>query len=158
MTGCASKRSLTTEHNQESRVERVERHDSVDTERVEVYDTLKEVTTITVQVNESGDTLRQSIVTDRLHSRTRDRIQKTDNNTITTNDSTFFQRDSIAKEETNQTTGTLIPGSSSRLIPGLTRNPNDAPRASIFRGILKWTFWIIIAVTVLLIVIRILRH
>ena len=150
MTGCASKRSLTTEHNQESRVERVERHDSVDTECVEVYDTLKEVTTITVQVNESGDTLRQSIVTDRLHSRTRDRIQKTDNNTITTNDSTFFQRDSIAKEETNQTTGTLI--------PGLTRNPNDEPRASIFRGILKWTFWIIIAVTVLLIVIRILRH
>ena len=150
MTGCASKRSLTTEHNQESRVERVERHDSVDTECVEVYDTLKEVTTITVQVNESGDTLWQSIVTDRLHSRTRDRIQKTDNNTITTNDSTFFQRDSIAKEETNQTTGTLI--------PGLTRNPNDEPRASIFRGILKWTFWIIIAVTVLLIVIRILRH
>lgn len=131
-------------------MERVERHDSVDTECVEVYDTLKEVTTITVQVNESGDTLRQSIVTDRLHSRTRDRIQKTDNNTITTNDSTFFQRDSIAKEETNQTTGTLI--------PGLTRNPNDEPRASIFRGILKWTFWIIIAVTVLLIVIRILRH
>lgn len=131
-------------------MERVERHDSVDTERVEVYDTLKEVTTITVQVNESGDTLRQSIVTDRLHTRTRDRIQKTDNNTITTNDSTFFQRDSIAKEETNQTTGTLI--------PGLTRNPNDEPRASIFRGILKWTFWIIIAVTVLLIVIRILRH
>ena len=115
MTGCASKRSLTTEHNQESRVER---HDSVDTER--------------------------------LHSRTRDRIQKTDNNTITTNDSTFFQRDSIAKEETNQTTGTLI--------PGLTRNPDSEPRASIFRGILKWTFWIIIAVTVLLIVIRILRH
>ena len=66
-------------------MERVERHDSVDTERVEVYDTLKEVTTITVQVNESGDTLRQSIVTDRLHSRTRDRLQKTDNNTITTN-------------------------------------------------------------------------
>ena len=131
-------------------MERVERHDSVDTECVEVYDTLKEVNTITVQVNESGDTLRQSIVTDRLHSRTRDRIQKTDNNTITTNDSTFFQRDSIAKEETNQTTGTLI--------PGLTRNPNDEPRASIFRGILKWTFWIIIAVTVLLIVIRILRH
>ncbi len=131
-------------------MERVERHDSVDTERVEVYDTLKEVTTITVQVNESGDTLRQSIVTDRLHSRTRDRIQKTDNNTITTNDSTFFQRDSIAKEETNQTTGTLI--------PGLTRNPNDEPRASIFRGILKWTFWIIIAVTALLIVTRILRH
>ena len=131
-------------------MERVERHDSVDTECVEVYDTLKEVTTITVQVNESGDTLWQSIVTDRLHSRTRDRIQKTDNNTITTNDSTFFQRDSIAKEETNQTTGTLI--------PGLTRNPNDEPRASIFRGILKWTFWIIIAVTVLLIVIRILRH
>ena len=128
----------------------MERHDSVDTERVEVYDTLKEVTTITVQVNESGDTLRQSIVTDRLHTRTRDRIQKTDNNTIITNDSAFFQRDSIAKEETNQTTGTLI--------PGLTRNPNDEPRASIFRGILKWTFWIIIAVTALLIVIRILRH
>ena len=150
MTGCVSKRSLSTEHNQQSRVERVERHDSVDTERVEVYDTLKEVTTITVQVNESGDTLRQSIVTDRLHTRTRDRIQKTDNNTIITNDSAFFQRDSIAKEETNQTTGTLI--------PGLTRNPNDEPRASIFRGILKWTFWIIIAVTALLIVIRILRH
>ena len=150
MTGCVSKRSLSTEHNQQSRVERVERHDSVDTERVEVYDTLKEVTTITVQVNESGDTLRQSIVTDRLHTRTRDRIQKTDNNTIITNDSAFFQRDSIAKEETNQTTGTLS--------PGLTRNPNDEPRASIFRGILKWTFWIIIAVTALLIVIRILRH
>lgn len=118
MTGCVSKRSLSTEHNQQSRVERVERHDSVDT--------------------------------DRLHTRTRDRLQKTDNNTITTNDSAFFQRDSIAKEETNQTTGTLI--------PGLTRNPNDEPRASIFRGILKWTFWIIIAVTALLIVIRILRH
>lgn len=44
-------------------------------ERVEVCDTMREVTVITVQLNEVGDTLKQTVITDRTHSSTRDRTQ-----------------------------------------------------------------------------------
>ena len=38
-------------------------------QNVEIHDTLREVTTITVDRNDRGDTLRQSIVTDRYRGR-----------------------------------------------------------------------------------------
>ena len=38
-------------------------------------DTMREVTVITVQLNEVGDTLKQTVITDRTHSSTRDRTQ-----------------------------------------------------------------------------------
>lgn len=43
--------------------------DSVVVQSIEVHDTLREVTTITVDRNDRGDTLRQSIVTDRYRGR-----------------------------------------------------------------------------------------
>ena len=48
-------------------------------ERVVVMDTVKEVTTITVDRNEAGDTIRMATATDRLRGRSRDAIavQKT---------------------------------------------------------------------------------
>ena len=57
------------------RVESLELRDSCDVERVEVCDTMREVTVITVQLNEVGDTLKQTVITDRTHSSTRDRTQ-----------------------------------------------------------------------------------
>lgn len=42
-----------------------ERRDSVVVQNIEIHDTLREITTITVDRNDKGDTLRQSIVTDR---------------------------------------------------------------------------------------------
>ena len=51
------------------RVEGLELRDSSEVRSVEVHDTIREVTTITVDRNDKGDTLRQSIVTDRYRGR-----------------------------------------------------------------------------------------
>ena len=56
------------------RVATYEARDSFTAERVVVMDTVKEVTTITVDRNEAGDTVRVSTVTDRLRGRSRDAI------------------------------------------------------------------------------------
>ena len=106
--------------------------DSSDVERIEVLDTLKEFTTITVQVNEAGDTLRQSIVTDRLRSRDHSQVREKSVEIKVIHDTVYVaMRDSVYVSNTNLT------------------NPTN--KGGGFRSTLKWIFWIIIGLIALII-------
>ena len=153
--GCGSSRKATSSLSEQLRVEslgffaersgKAERRDSSQVERTVVLDTLREVTTITVQVNESGDTLRQSIVTDRLRSRDRSQLRDQRVETKIVRDTVYVEkRDSVYVSNTNGFGG---------LTTGLT-NPTN-PRASPLTSALKWIFWIICAIIGLIIVAKV---
>ena len=127
MTGCGTSRTATAKSSELS----IERFESVDSSRVEnlvVLDTLKEITTITVDRNDRGDTLRLTQITDRTRATARDRVKDTEVKVVKQTDTVFIvRRDSVQVSE--------VQGSS---------------RASPFVNCLKWVFWIIVALIVLM--------
>lgn len=119
------------------RVATYEARDSFTAERVVVMDTVKEVTTITVDRNEAGDTVRVSTVTDRLRGRSRDAIAVQKTKTEIVRDTVIIEkRDSVDVKET------------------LRQAQGDKARASPVVSALKWIFWIIIVLTGMIIVIK----
>ena len=113
--------------------------DSSDVERISVLDTLKEVTTITVQVNETGDTLRQSIVTDRLRSRDRSLVRDKSVEVKILHDTVYVER-----KDSLQVTAYSLRGDS----------PVSSKQSAVSE-ILKWIFWIIIGLIGLAITVKV---
>lgn len=117
--------------------------DSVEVESVEVFDTLKETTTITVKTNEQGDTLMQSIVTDRYSSRDRSQLKvKSEKLRVETDTVYVEKRDSL-----QVTAYGLSPGG----------NPQVSGKRSAVSEVLRWIFWILMALIVLIIILRFRR-
>ena len=73
-------------------VETVERVDSV---IVEQRDTLREVTTITIDRNDKGDTLRISTVTDRKRIRSMSDVRSKKEDVVVRTDTVYVERDSL---------------------------------------------------------------
>ena len=118
-------------------VAKTEAKDSV---LVEQRDTLIEVTTITIDRNEAGDTLKTSVVTDRTRARDRDRIAKQETKTIIKTDTVYVAvRDSVYVETPDRVGG------------------DGSVRPSAFVSALKWVFWIIVSLTVFIVVIKFLK-
>lgn len=117
--------------------------DSRDSVRVEqvmvaVHDTIMEVTTITIRENEQGDTVRVSTVTDRMRGRSRDAIATQKTKTEVVRDTVIIEkRDSVFVKNTN------------------LANPTN--KASPVVSSLKWIFWIMICVIVLVIVFKVTK-
>ena len=104
---------------------------------VEVHDTIREVTTITVQQNEVGDMVFHSVVTDRDRVRDRTAVKDKEEKVVMRTDTVYIERrDSVLVSATTLTDGTTI------------RKPDWV------QG-LKWVFWIVIAVTVLVVIIKV---
>ena len=103
---------------------------------VEVRDTVKEVTTITVDRNEAGDTVRVSTVTDRLRGRSRDAIavQKTKTEVV---------RDTVIIEKRDSVEIRSRPSVGGGQSGGTALNKT-----------LRLVLWIIVAVIILIIVVR----
>lgn len=135
LMSCGSSRTLTREvHDSRLTVQGFEQRDSVRTERVEVLDTLKEITTITVQLGEAGDTVKVSTVTDRLRARERSSRNRALYRTEVVRDTVFIEkRDSVS-------TTTNLSG--------------ETKKRSTLIGALKWVFFIIVGLIVLVIVFR----
>ena len=121
--------------------ETVEASDSV---VVVERDTIKETTTITYIVREAQepnvapDTVRISTVTDRLRARDRDAIAVQRTKTEVKVDTVYVEkRDSVLVSNTNGSAG--------------------SPRVSPVVLTLKWVFWILICVIVLVIVFNVTR-
>ena len=99
-------------------------------------DTLREVTTITVQTNERGDTVKVVQVTDLTRARNRDTANDRQEKTVERRDTVFVVRsDSIVVRDTS-----LQP-----------------PGASGFLTGVKWLLALIAALTVLAIALRLFR-
>ena len=114
------------------RVEGLELRDSSLVERVEVHDTIREVTTITVDRNDKGDTLRQSIFTDRERVRDAADVRSKTVDVKVVRDTVYIERrDSVLVER---------------------HQPSDVGHQT---SILKWIFWIFVALIGLIITIKI---
>ena len=112
----------------------VEVRDSVKVEHVEAQDTLKEVTTITIQTNDRGDTLRLTQVTERDRWRSRNQISTQQTKLEVVHDTVVIvKRDSSYVENRSFSNGTNQSGKSA------------------LHSTLKWIFAIIVALIGLII-------
>ena len=107
---------------------------------VELRDTLKEVTTVTVDRNDAGDTLRVTTVTDRTRASVRDRVRDVEVKIVEKTDTVYVER----KDSSLQVTAYGL-------------QEGDKARASPVVSALKWVFWIIIAILVLIVVIKVIK-
>ena len=99
---------------------------------VEVHDTLLETNTITITTNEVGDTTFTSIVTDRTRASAHDRVRDKEEKLVVRTDTVYVERkDSVVVKEANVSHQTLS-----------------------ISHLLKWIFWIVCAIIVLIIVIK----
>ena len=128
------------------RVESLELRDSCDVERVEVCDTMREVTVITVQLNEVGDTLKQTIVTDRTHSSTRDRTQ-----VRLTTEKQKVLHDTVYVERESDKQAVVAAGPNVEI----DKEGNVTRHVNRFAQSLKWICFAALALALLIIVIRI---
>ena len=104
---------------------------------LELRDTVREVTTITIDRNETGDTLRLTQVTERERSRERDRFRVQDSRVVVVHDTVYVERKDTVAVEKN------------------TNFSNGTNKSSNFVSSLKWIFWILCAIVVLIITVRI---
>ena len=99
-----------------------------------VHDTLREVTTITIRQNEAGDTLKVVQVTDRDRIRSKADVRSKKEVVRVERDTVYVERrDSVVVRDA----------------------ANISHQTSAISHLLKWIFWILCAIIVLLITIKI---
>lgn len=132
---CSTSRQATNSKIQVSSFRSQESRDTVREQVVvAVHDTLREVTTITVQLGQTGDTVRVAQVTERDRLRDRSAVRDKEEKLVVRVDTVYVAvRDSVSSFK--------IQGSGQK-------------RASPFVSSLKWIFWILVAGIVLIIVVK----
>jgi len=140
LAGCASTKQTAIKEVSSFTVQDSREQEARDSVRLELRDTLKEVTTVTVQLNETGDTVKVSTVTDRTRASVRDRVKDVEVKIVEKTDTVYVAvRDSTSVEKHTESTESAESW------------PSALARA------LKWVFWIIVAVTVLVAALKIGR-
>ena len=140
-SACSSSRQTAVSEFQGSKVQ--EFKDSVRVEKVvvEVHDTVMETTTIVVDRNDAGDTLKLSTVTDRDRVRDRAQVKDQHERVVMKHDTVYIAtRDSSFVQNTNYTNGTNPSTGSGRVVSAL-----------------KWIFWILMCVIILVIIVKVKR-
>ena len=141
-TACSTSRKAIAEHSSQLRVEGLELRDSSAVESVELRDTLREVTTITIDRNDKGDTLKVVQITDRTRARNRDNVVAQKVKVIERIDTVYIQKDSVNVEDKKI---------------GLSASADGGSKKSGFLTYVKWIFALVCAVVVLILVIRFLK-
>ena len=101
-----------------------------------VHDTIMETTTITIQQNEAGDTLKLVQITDRTRASDRAAMKEKEVRVVVKTDTVFIEkRDSVDVKNHSPTSGA---GSSGGFVASL-----------------RWVFWIIVGIGVLIIIVKI---
>lgn len=125
VSSCSVSRQTEVAESSKLRVESSESVERADSVVVEVRDTLREVTTVTIDRNDKGDTLKVVQVTDRTRARERSRQDMATYRTVLRVDTIYIEkRDSI--EIRSRPSGPLKKGSN-------------------LVAILKWLFAIVVA-------------
>ena len=120
-------------------MEHLESIAKVDSVVVAIRDTVREVTTITIRENEQGDTLRVTTVTDRERVRERDRVRMQDVRVEVRTDTVFVERrDSVQVQDSR-----------------FMAQDSEKRRPSAFVSALRWIFWILVCVIVLVVVFKV---
>ena len=144
LTGCGSTRQATSSHNEQLKVLSQE-SEQVRAESFELArDTLIEVTTVTVQLNEVGDTVKTSTVTDRTRARAFDRRKDVEIRTEIVRDTVYIEKiDSSLQVSSLGAYGLQEDGT-----------PTISGKLSAVSKIMKWICWILVAGIVLIIVVK----
>ena len=131
-SACCSQRAVTRD--ERLVVRGYEQKDSSKVESIDVRDTVREVTTITIRENERGDTLRITTVRDRERTKSSDRVAAYSKRMEVVRDTIYLEkRDSIE----------------------IRSRPEGQSGGTALHRTLKWVFWIIIGLIGLVIVLRI---
>ena len=141
MTGCWTSRKASK--SSELRVESVESVEKVDSVVVEHSDTLREVTTITVQLNDTGDTLKISTVTDRERIRSMSDVRSKKEDVYVRTDTVYIEK------EADKTVAVVGPNTEIDEQGNMTKKVNRVAQT------LKWLFLTLVAVIAIIILIRI---
>ena len=141
MTGCWSSRKAV------SLTQTSQRHEVSDTIReqvvVEVHDTVRETTTITVQLDTAGDTVRLLQVTERNTIRNSDRIREHTERTLELKDTLSVEK------QTDRSVAVAGPNVE------IDKNGNVTKRVNRFAQSLKWLFLTLVAIIAIIILMRI---
>ena len=139
---CTSRKAVSSQ--EQVRLERVsEKVDSVQEHTaVAVHDTLQEVTTITIQTNDRGDTLKVTQITDRSRLRERSDIRHRSSDVRVRIDTVYIERRDSSYAEKN-----IVAGSEDKSTWG-----------DSFRSTLKWIFAVICAIIGLIITVKVCYH
>ena len=97
---------------------------------VAVHDTLREVTTITVQLDQTGDTVKVAQVTERDRFRDRAAVKDKEEKLVVRTDTVYIEHKDSVKEA------------------------NISHQTSSINHLLKWIFWILCAIIILIIVFK----
>ena len=104
---------------------------------VAVHDTIREVTTITVQTNDAGDTVKVVQITDRDRARNREAVRDKEQRLVVKTDTVYIEKRDSVYVQTN------------------TALTNDTKKKSGFLTYVKWIFALICAVVVLIITVKV---
>ena len=141
MTSCWSSRKAV------SLTQTSQRHEVSDTIReqvmVEVHDTVRETTTITVQLDTAGDTVRLLQVTERNTIRNSDRIREHTERTLELKDTLSVEK------QTDRSVAVAGPNVE------IDKNGNVTKKVNRFAQSLKWLFLTLVAIIAIIILIRI---
>lgn len=110
---------------------------------MEHSDTLREVTTITVQLNDTGDTLKISTVTDRERIRSMSDVRSKKEDVYVRTDTVYIEK------EADKTVAVVGPGTEIDEQGNVTKKVNRVAQT------LKWLFLTLVAVIAIIILIRI---
>ena len=121
-----------------------------------MYDTLREVTTITIRENEKGDTLKLVQITDRTRATDRAAARDKEEKLIVRTDTVYIEkRDSV---DVKNTSLTKVLGRAKRQgraqLDGPKGKVNPSNIKSNFVSSLKWIFWILCAIIVLILLLK----
>lgn len=123
-----------------AQMEITETRDSV---MIELRDTVREVTTITIRENEQGDTIKVVQVTDRERIRNRDRSALQEKKVEVRVDTVYIEK------EVEKTVAAAGPGVEIDKEGNVTKTVNRLAQT------LRWIFLVIVAVVALIVVIKI---
>ena len=139
MSACGSSRQAAVSRLAELRINESMEERSRESVVVAVHDTMMETKTITITKNVDGDTLFRSVVTDRERIRNAADVRSKKEDVRVRVDTVYVEkRDSSYVKNTNGTNDTNS-------------------RASPFVSSLKWIFFIIVSLIVLIVVIKFLK-
>ena len=137
MTGCGTVRRTVTSEATDVRIQESTEVTERDSVVVELRDTLVETTTITIDRNEVGDTLKVVQVTDRERVRSRADVRSKKEEVRVVRDTVYVAvRDSVRVER------------------GQVRGDSYQSGGTALHRTLKWVFWIIVGLSALIIIVK----
>ena len=137
-TACSTTRSVSAVKSEEWKVKSEVLATTDETDFTDVRDTLQEVTTITIDRNDKGDTLRIATVTDRTRARSRNRVSTQETKVEVRVDTVYLERrDSVLVQDSRFTVH------------------GDQSERTALHTTLKWIFWIIIGLIGLTITVKV---